>query len=235
MTAITAMTRRMVPAIATRGRILAMSAVGIIGILIGVLIRRAEVDTVDLDQFVASFGFTIFVPLVALVIATSTLGTLREEKTLIYLWLRPIGRWKITASAIAAGLLLLLPLTLIPMGIIGAIPGETDSIFGALAGAAVGLIAYLFVFTMLGLFTNRALAWGLLYVLVWEGLIAGFSDGASNLAIRTYARGAMARIADNSEIIDNPPAGSTIIIVTFAVAAVSFAITTWRLNTMTVD
>ena len=234
MSAIAAMTQRMIPAIATRGRIVAMIAVGLVGIFIGVLLRRADVDAVDLDQFVASFGFTIFVPLVALVISTSTLGTLREEKTLIYLWLRPIGRWKITASAIAAGLLLLVPLILIPMGIIGAIPGETDSIFGALAGATVGLVGYLFVFTMLGLFTNRALAWGLLYVLVWEGLIAGFSDGARQLAIRTYARGAMSRIAD-TPVIDDPPAGSTIIIVTAAVALVSFAITTWRLNNMTVD
>ena len=234
MSAIAAMAQRMIPAIATRGRIVAMIAVGLVGIFIGVLLRRADVDAVDLDQFVASFGFTIFVPLVALVISTSTLGTLREEKTLIYLWLRPIGRWKITASAIAAGLLLLVPLILIPMGIIGAIPGETDSIFGALAGATVGLVGYLFVFTMLGLFTNRALAWGLLYVLVWEGLIAGFSDGARQLAIRTYARGAMSRIAD-TPVIENPPAGATIIIVTVAIALVSFAITTWRLNNMTVD
>ena len=234
MMAIVAMTQRMIPAIATRGRIFAMTLVGIIGIVIGILLRRADVEPVDLDQFVASFGFTIFVPLVALVIATSTLGTLREEKTLIYLWLRPIGRWKITAAAIAAGLVLLVPLILIPMGIIGAIPGETDSIFGALAGAGVGLVGYLFVFTMLGLFTNRALAWGLLYVLVWEGLVAGFSDGASQLAIRTYARGAMSHIAD-TPIIENPPGGVTIIIVTLVVALVSFGITTWRLNSMTVD
>ena len=92
MKIISAMTRRMIPAIATRGRILSMTVVGVIGIAIGVLLRRADLEVADLDQYVASFGFTIFVPLVALVIATATLGSLREDKTLIYLRLRPIGR-----------------------------------------------------------------------------------------------------------------------------------------------
>ena len=139
MTIILAMTRRMIPAVATRGRVLSMAAVGVIGIAIAIVLRRAELDTADLDQYVASFGFTIFVPLVALVIATATLGSLREDKTLIYLWLRPIARWMIAAAAIFAGLLVLLPLTLIPMGVIGAITGEVDSIFGALGGSVVGL------------------------------------------------------------------------------------------------
>lgn len=234
MNAIFAMTKRMIPAIATRGRLITMALVGVVGIAIGVLLRRADLSVADLDQYVASFGFTIFVPLVALVIATATLGSLREEKTLIYLWLRPIGRWMIAAAAILAGLVVLLPLTLIPMGVIGAITGETDSILGALGGSLVGLVSYLFVFTMLGLFTQRALAWGLLYVLVWEGIVAGFSDGAGQLAIRTYARAAMSHIS-GTEVIADPPAGSTVLIVTVAVAVVSFLVTNWRLNTMTVD
>lgn len=234
MKIIIAMTRRMIPAIATRGRILSMAVVGVIGIAIGVLLRRADLEVADLDQYVASFGFTIFVPLVALVIATATLGSLREDKTLIYLWLRPIGRWTIAAAAILAGLVVLVPLILIPMGVIGAITGETDSIIGALGGSLVGLVSYLFVFTMLGLFTQRALAWGLLYVLVWEGIVAGFSEGAGQLAIRTYARAAMSHIS-GTEVIVDPPAGSTVVIVTVVVAAVAFLTTTWRLNTMTVD
>jgi len=234
MKAIVAMTQRMIPAVATRGRLISMALVGVVGIAIGVVLQRADVDVTDLDLYVAAFGFTIFVPLVALVISTATLGSLREDKTLIYFWLRPIGRWKIAVAAIVAGLLLLLPLILIPMGVLGAITGETDSIVGALAGSAVGLVAYLFVFTMLGLFTQRALAWGLLYVLVWEGLVAGFSDGAGQLAIRTYANAAMTHIS-GTEIAADPPGGLTVLIVTVVVALASFFVTSWRLDNMTVD
>ena len=234
MTAITAMTQRMIPAVATRGRLLSMAAVGIFGIAVGIILQRSDTSLDDMNEYIAGFGFAIFVPLVALVIATATLGTLIEEKTLVYFWLRPIGRWKISAAAMLAGLIVLVPLILVPMGVIGAVAGEAPSIIGALAGAGVGLVAYLSVFTMLGLFTQRALIWGLVYVLVWEGLVAGFSQGARRLAIRTYARGAMSRISD-TEVISDPPTSAVIIIVTVAVALVCFAVTTWRLNSMTVD
>lgn len=233
MTHISAMTQRMVPAIATRGRLIAMTLMAIFGIAIAILLRQADATTDDLTVFVAVFGFTIFVPLVALVISTATLGNLVEEQTLVYFWLRPFGRWKIATAAIVAGVLVLVPLILVPMGVLGAIAGG-DAVLGALVGSAVGLVAYLFVFTMLGLFTQRALAWGLLYVLVWEGLIAGFSTGAGRLAIRSYANAAMTHIS-GVEVASNPPTSLTIGIVTASVAAVCFAITTWRLNTMTVD
>ncbi len=233
MTHISAMTQRMIPAIATRGRLIAMTLVAVFGIAIAVVLRQSDSTSEDITSFVAVFGFTIFVPLVALVISTATLGNLVEEKTLVYFWLRPFGRWKIAAAAIVAGLLVLVPLILLPMGVLGALAGG-DAILGALVGSAVGLVAYLFVFTMLGLFTQRALAWGLFYVLVWEGLIAGFSTGAGRLAIRSYANAAMTHIS-GVEVASDPPTSLTIGIVVAAVAAVSFAITTWRLNAMTVD
>lgn len=234
MNIIIAMTKRIVPAIATKGRIIAMLLVAAAGMGIGLVLRREEVSSSDITAFVSEFGLAIFVPLVALVIATASLGSLVEDKTLIYFWLRPIGRWKIAAAALLAGFIVLIPLILIPMGALGAIAGSS-SVGGALAGAAVGLVAYTSIFTMFGLFTQRALAWGLLYVLIWEGLIAGFSRSAGWLAIRTYANGAMSRVSDQELLIDNPPTMSTIVIVTVSIAVACFAITTWRLNTMTVD
>jgi len=233
MTHIMAMTKRMVPAIATRGRLVAMIIVAIFGIAVALLLRQAEATTDDLTVFVAVFGFTIFVPLVALVISTATLGSLVEEQTLVYFWLRPFGRWKIAAAAIAAGLIVLVPLILVPMGVLGMLVGG-DAVVGALVGSGVGLVAYLFVFTMLGLFTQRALAWGLLYVLVWEGLIAGFSTGAGRLAIRSYANAALTRLS-GVEVAPDPPSSLAVALVTAGVAAVCFVITTWRLNSMTVD
>jgi ABC-2 type transport system permease protein len=235
MNTILAMTTRIIPAVATKGRIIAMLLIGAAGIAIGVLLRRADASSSDMVEFTALFGLTIFVPLVALVIATASLGSLIEDKTLVYFWLRPLGRWQISVASLLAGFAVLVPLILIPMGVLGAVTGDNSALRGILVGSLVGLVAYTSVFTMLGLFTQRALAWGLLYVLVWEGLVAGFSRGAGWLAIRTYADGALARAGDTPGRIANPPESSTIIIVTVAVSVVCFAITTWRLNNMTVD
>ncbi len=235
MNAIAAMTRRIIPAVATRGRIIAMLLIGAAGIAIGVVLRRADATTTDMTEFAALFGLTIFVPLVALVISTASLGSLVEDKTLVYFWLRPLGRWQISTASLLAGLAVLLPLILVPMGILGIVTGDTDALQGILAGSLVGLVAYTSVFTMLGLFTQRALAWGLLYVLLWEGLVAGFSRSAGWLAIRTYTDGALSRVGGSAGSIVDPPQGATILIVTGAIVVMSFVVTTWRLNTMTVD
>lgn len=234
MNAILAMTKRIVPAIATRGRIITMLLLAGAGVAVAGLLRNDGVEASDLAQFVSAFGLALLVPVIALVISTAALGSLVEDKTLVYFWLRPQGRWKIALAALVAGFAVLVPLILVPLGVLGAVSGE-GLLGGTLAGAAVGLVAYTSIFTMLGLITKRALAVGLLYVFIWEGVIAGFSRGAGSLAISTYANGAMSHVADLPDLIDQPPALSTVIIVTSAIAAVSFAITTWRLNAMTVD
>ncbi len=238
MSTVIAMSKRIIPAIATRGRIIAMLLVGVVGIAVGMFIRRAEADFEPeelLLQFLSQFGFVIFVPLVSLVISTAALGTLIEDKTLVYFWLRPIGRWKIALAALLAGLFVLLPLVLVPMLGLSLVAGSSSTT-GALVGALVGVVAYTSVFTMLGLFTQRALAWGLGYILVWEGIIASFSETTGRLSIRNYSTGAMQHLVDlDVQLVENPASMATILIVVASIAAVCFAVTTVRLNTMTVE
>jgi ABC-2 type transport system permease protein len=229
------MTRRIVRSVATKGRLSAIAAAGIFGIIIGFIVDRSDPGA-DFEpaEFLGRFGLTIFVPIVALVVASATLGTLVEEQTLIYFWLRPIGRWQLALAGFLASFAVLLPTVLIPMGILGAVVGDGSDVAGILVASAVGVVGYGSVFTMLGLFTQRALLWGLVYVLVWEGFIAGLSRGAGWLALSTYSWSALAQRAD-ADIIDNPVQLSTTIIVSAAIAVATFAITTWRLTRMTVD
>jgi ABC-2 type transport system permease protein len=67
---------------------------------------------------------------------------------------------------------------------------------GAAVGTAVGATAYATVFFALSLMTGRALAIGLIYVLVWEGVLAGLLEGTRALSIRQYALTISAAIAD---------------------------------------
>ncbi len=238
---VVAITKRIVPSVATRGRLIAMSLVGLLGIIIGLVVRNSgqfdEALTVENDPayFLSRFGLAIFVPLVALVIASATLGTLREERTLVYFWLRPIGRWQITAASFVAGLLVLVPLIGIPMVILGGVTGDGRDIAAIAIASLVGIVAYGSVFTLLGLLTQRALAWGLVYILVWEGFIAGLSRGAGRFAIRTYTTSALSRVAEVGDLIDNPESMATVVIVTVLLAAACLGFATVRLNNMDVD
>ena len=41
---------------------------------------------------------------------------------------------------------------------------------------------------LLGLLVKNAIVWGLAYILLWEGLVAGFGSFAARLAMRGYTR-----------------------------------------------
>jgi len=236
MSAIIGMTTRLAGAVATRGRIIAMLAIGMVGIIIGGLVDRSDPGPEWVpSEFLSNFGLTTFLPLVCLVIASATLGTLREEGTLAYFWLRPIGRWKITLAAFVASFLVLLPLVLVPMGLLGLVIGDGGDLRGVLLGSLIGVIAYSGVFTLAGLLTTRALAWGLVYILVWEGFVAGLSSSAGRLAVRTYTTSALGNATDIPDLIAGQVSTSTAVIVAVVIAAVASALTTLRFQTMDVD
>ena len=235
MSAFLGMTKRMVRSIATPGRVVAMSLVGLVGIIIGVVVERSDPGAEFAVDFLSRFGLLIYVPLVVLVITSATLGTLVEEKTLVYFWLRPIGRWQITVAAFLAGLVVLLPLILVPLGVLAAVVGDANDVWGTLVASLVGIAGYASLFTFLGLVTQRALAWGLGYILVWEGFAAGLSRSAGWLALRTYTTSALSRIADSAGPISNPATSTTIAIVTIGVVIAGALLTTWRLNAADVD
>ena len=229
-----AMTGLMIRSVATRGRLVAMGLLGVIGVVIAVAVDRSEpgADFVP-AELLSDYGLTLFVPVVVLVVATATLGTLVEDSTLVYLWLRPVGRWRVVAAALLAAGAVLLPLILLPLLAMAAFVGDGGDVAGIATAGVVGLIGYGSVFTLLGLLTQRALAWGLLYILIWEGFIAGLSRGAGWFAVRTYTRSALAQIGDVA-LIDDPVAAVTAVIVAAAIAVAAFALTTARLHTMDV-
>ena len=54
-------------------------------------------------------------------------------------------------------------------------------VLGMVAAAAIGSLLYCTVFVALSLITARALVFGLAYVLIWEGLLAGLFRGTRNI------------------------------------------------------
>ncbi len=81
----------------TRGRVLALLAVGVLVVVVAAAVGASDSISDHLEAavgVVAGLGFTAVVPIVSLVFAAATLGDAREDGTLVYLWLRPIDRWR---------------------------------------------------------------------------------------------------------------------------------------------
>ena len=122
-------------------------------------------------HLVNDYGLTVLVPVVALVFASSTLGDLVDDRTLVYIWLRPGqpahgGRRRGAARPMT----ICLPAVTVPLVISAGLTGGGLALIGGTAVAAgVGVIGYCGMFTALGLRFKRALVWGLAYIVLWEG------------------------------------------------------------------
>jgi ABC-2 type transport system permease protein len=216
----------------TRGRAAALGVVGVVGILLAVAIGRADrFDRFDVaHNFVGGYGIGLLVPLTALVFASAALGDPAEDGTLVYLWHRPVARWRIVAAAAGAALCIAVPFAVVPTTIAAAATGAGGALVrGAAVASLLAAAAYSGIFLCLGLVVRRALAWGLAYVLIWEGFVARSATGPARLSVLVYARSVLADVAGHA-----PPrlASSTgvALAVLVGVALAGAALTTWALR-----
>ncbi len=217
-----------------RGRTAVMLALGALVVILAALATLASNLSArgELGVINAS-GLTLLVPVGSLLVATGALGEMRDSGTLSYLWLRPVGRARMAVVAYAAVLARALPLTVVPMVVAGVIVGGLQLAAAGLLAAVFGTAAYTAVFLLLGLLTRRAVLIGLVYVALWEGVVAGLGTGPARVAIRTYARSVLDG-AGGVRPRDAEVSTLTGVIVLLVVAAVAVALTTRRLQRLDV-
>lgn len=176
-----------------RRRSLLLGLLALLPVGIAVLVRLsgrglgdAEVATAIMDRLIA----TTLLPIVGLVFGTAVLGAELEDGTAVFLLIKPIDRWRIVLAKLIVAVGLSIAFVSPAAFVAGAIlqvggPGLSGAI-GAAVGTAVGATVYATVFFAFSLITSRALALGLIYVLVWEGVLAGLLEGIRALSIRQY-------------------------------------------------
>lgn len=219
----------------SRGRIIGLSLLALIAPVSAWALGRSDPSLDDAVNLVASVGFALVLPIVALVFGGAALGELREDKTLVYLWLRPMDRWPIVVGAACAAATIAAPITLISIVLAAVLTGAGNGIVaGTLLATVVGLIAYVSVFTLFGVWLKRFIVWGLAYILIWEGFIAQAGPGVARVALRKYTRsivvdrtGADLDLADFSLTMG--------IVVPLVVAVAALAIAAWRLSNQDID
>jgi len=244
----TARTRHVVPAtavglsyrivlrqLASRGRIIGLSLLALVAPISGWALGSADSSLDDAVRLVASVGLGLVLPIVSLVFGGAALGDLREDKTLVYLWLRPMDRWPIVVGAAMAAATLAAPITVISIVATAVLTGAGNGIVsGALLAAVVGLVAYTCVFTLFGVWFKRFIVWGLAYILIWEGFIAQAGAGVARVALRKYTRSILVeQTGVDLDLADFSLA--TAVVVPLVVAAVALAIATRRLSTQDID
>ena len=132
----------------------------------------------DIDNWTTALLGVLIVaailPIVTMALATACFGNELEDRTLGYIVLNPVPRWKIVLSKVLAPVAIAGP-ALILSGVVVAFIGLDGDIMTALAVAAgllAGIVAYSAIFVWAGLMTTHAIGFALLYVFLWEGLLS---------------------------------------------------------------
>jgi len=232
--------------IVSAGRLAALGALGTVMVVVGWVVGNSTNGGApanagalfDGASYADGFGLIVIVPIVSLVFAAASLGDVRDDGTLVYLWLRPMGRAPLVVAAAAAAVTVSLPLCVIPTTLGGWFAtdfvAESGGVaLGALAAAALGTVAYSCLFVLLGLLFRKAVLWGIAYVLLWEGLAVGLGDFAERLSLRGYARSLLSQIAD-VDLGFTTYGLVTSIIVLASVSVVSLALAAVRLSRLNV-
>jgi ABC-2 type transport system permease protein len=171
----------------------------------------------------------------ALMFASSALGDMVDDRTLVYVWLTPVARRWLALAATLASITVALPLALVPLTIAAAATGAGPELVWATALAtAVGTVGYCGLFTALGLRFRRALVWGIAYILVWEGFVATASDAAATLSLRAYTASILSQATGVGLRLGTLTMASGLLVPP-AVCAVAIALTTWLLTRTDVD
>jgi ABC-2 type transport system permease protein len=229
VTAILTLTARQLAGSRRLWLVLALIALPLLG---AVLFRFAD-STTPSAEFADGITATLLaggiLPLVMLLFGTSAFGNELGDRTLVYLVLKPVPRSRIALPKSAACVLV----GGAPVAVSGALAVaiiESGDLRGAGAtgiGLLVGATAYAAIFTWAGLATRHALIFGLVYVFIWEAVLAAYLDGIRFLSIRQFTLaliggldGERLQTLDLSLGSDAGAIGAAIVIVAFSLLTV---------------
>jgi len=174
------------------------------------------------SHVLGTFGFSVLLPLTALIIGTSVLGAEIDDGSIIHLLATPVRRSSVIMTKFAVAAVLTMVFAAVPELIAALISGGGDApdkvsngaggvvnftqgaaingskfALGLFIGALAGSLIYNAIFVMVSVATTRAIAVGLLYVLIWEALLSNFVSGARLLSVSHYGLGIANGIAND--------------------------------------
>lgn len=194
-TAFIAVYRLLLRSVATPGRLAAIGALAAVSIITAIAVNASS----PYNPLMAATGYangnlSTLIPVAVLVFGAGTLSDLVDDGSLVYLWLRPVPAYVHVVAAWAVTVTISVPLVGAPVLLATAMIDADATLMGAtVLGALVGISAYSALFVMAGIRFRRALPWGLVYILIWEGFVASAGQTASKLAIRSYVRSILAQ------------------------------------------
>ena len=175
-----------------RWRLVILTVLASLPVLIAIMMVSSS-DAPSVQQFEETVLSAMLAgsvsPLVVLAIATAAFANEIEDRTLANLTLSPIPRWQIVVPKLLAAVCVSGPFLTVSAFFTGyiAFSGDWTAALAVTASAFFGVVLYSSAFVWLGLKTTRAIGYGLLYIVLWEGFFSGFVAGVRIFSVRYYS------------------------------------------------
>jgi ABC-2 type transport system permease protein len=222
----------------SRRRTVLLLLLGGVLVLVAFVFRLAGDESRALPftaQLLANLGVAVLMPLVALLFGTGAIGSELDDGTAVYLLAKPVRRGTILLTKLAIASACAILVTCGPMllaGLIGAGGLGDGLVLGFVGAAAIGSILYSALFVTLSLVTGRALVFGLGYVLIWEGVLAGLFAGTRTFSVRQITLAFAEAVGDTGDVFEAQLDLATAVVVAAIVLVAATALAIRRLSTL---
>ncbi|MEH0823351.1 MULTISPECIES: ABC transporter permease [unclassified Micromonospora] len=131
-------------------------------------------------------GLAVVLPVVALIVGTGVLGAEIDDGTVVHILTKPLPRWQIVLPKLAVATVVSAATIAVPIFVAGVLADSVRLGLALAAASALGALAYSALFLALSLLTRRPVLLGLVYVLIWEGLLGNFVSGTKVLSVQQW-------------------------------------------------
>ena len=124
--------------------------------------------------------------MIALIVGTGVLGSEIDDGTVAHILAKPMPRSEIILSKLVVAVVVTTVTVGVPLFVVGLIAGSSSWPRAGRRRRCSAALAYCALFLALSLLTRRPVLLGLLYVLIWEGLLTNLLSGTRVLSIQQY-------------------------------------------------
>ncbi|GIF76223.1 ABC transporter permease [Asanoa siamensis] len=185
------------------------------------------------QEVIVAMGFTTLLPVVALIVGTGVLGAEIDDGTITHILSKPIPRWRIVVPKLLVAIGVTAATAAVPFYIVGAIASGPRLGLGIVVGSTVGAVIYSTIFVALSLVSRRPVLLGLVYVIVWEGLLSNLVSGTRVLSVQQYAL-TIADKASASPLLNNNVSLPVAVVMSIVVTVVFLVVAIRKLGSFSV-
>lgn len=209
-----------------RRRVLLLLPLPMLLIGLALLCRAYDIDPAQWGTPVLlGLGLAVVLPVISLIVGTGVLGSEVDDGTIVHILTKPLPRRDIVGAKLAVAVGVTAVTSAVPLFVAGVLADSVRLGLALVAGAFIGSLAYSALFLLLSLLSRRPVLLGLVYILVWEGLLGNYLSGTKTFSIEQYVITIVDKIAPTNLLtgeVSLPVAG--VMSAIFLIASTAFAI-----------